>query len=97
MEGHILLDPLHINSGELGRMSPEKAFTLGVEWATLRLIIDTDPDGQVDMDLHSENVARITSLCHSRGRPVEDVERVDATWTSLSVLPTPRNVLRLVR
>jgi len=97
MEGHILLDPLHINSGELGRMSPEEAFTLGVEWATLRLLIDTDPNGQIDMDLHSENVGRITTLCLSRGRAVTDVMRLDDTWTSLSVQPTPRNVLRLVR
>jgi hypothetical protein len=97
MEGHILLDPLHINCGELGRITPEKAFTLGVEWATLRLIVDTDPNGQVDMDLHTENVDRIISLCHSRGRAVADVEKIDDVWTSLSVLPTAKNVLRLVR
>jgi hypothetical protein len=97
MEGHILLDPLYINSGELGRMTPELAFTLGVEWATLRLIVDMDPDGQIDMDLHTENVGRITALCHSRGRGVADVAKVDDVWSSLSVLPTEKNVLRLVR
>jgi hypothetical protein len=97
MQGHILLDPLHIESGELGRITPEAAFALGVEWATLRLIIDTDPDGQIDMDVHSGNVDRIVALCHSRGRGVADIERLDDTWTSLSVLPTERNVLRLVR
>ena len=97
MQGHILLDPLHIESGELGRMTPEKAFTLGVEWATLRLIIDSDPDGQLDMDVHTENVSRITTLCNDRGRSVVGISRVDDTWSSLSVLPTPTNVLRLVR
>lgn len=97
MEGHILLDPLHIASGELGRMTPEKAFTLGVEWATLRLIIDTDPNGQIDMDVHTENVGRVTALANARGRSVVGLSKVDDTWSSLSVLPTAKNVLRLVR
>jgi hypothetical protein len=97
MEGHILLDPLFIDSGELGRMTPELAFTLGVEWATLRLIVDMDPNGQIDMDLHSENVERIITLCNSRGRAVADVAKIDNVWSSLSVMPTASNVLRLVR
>lgn len=97
MNGHILLDPFHIECGELGHTTPEKAFSLGVEWATLRIIIDTDPHGQIDMDVHSENVARVIALCHSRGRGVASIEKMDETWTSLSVLPTARNVIRLVR
>lgn len=97
MDGHILLDPLHIDCGELARVPPEKAFTLGVEWATLRFLIDSDPDGQIDMDLHNENVERITDLCNSRGRSVLNVEKLDSTWSSLSVMPTAKNVLRLVR
>jgi hypothetical protein len=97
MQGHILLDPLHIDCGELGRITPEKAFTLGVEWATLRLIVDTDPNGQIDMDIHNENVDRIVKLCCSRGRGVENIAKLDDTWSTLSVLPTAKNVLRLVR
>jgi len=97
MVGHILLDPLHIDCGELGRVSPEKAFTLGVEWATLRLFIDADPNNRIDLDLHTENVDRVASLCHSRGREVVGIEKVDETWTSMSVLPVMKNVIRLVR
>lgn len=97
MEGHILLDPFHIDCGELGHMTPEKAFALGVEWATLRLFIDTDPKSRIDIDLHTENVERISSLCHSRGREVTGIERLDETWTSMSVLPAADNVVRLVR
>ena len=97
MEGHILLDPLHIDCGELGRISPEKAFELGVEWATLRLFIDADPTNRIDLDLHSENADRVVSLCHARGREVIGVEKVDDTWTSMSVLPVASNILQLVR
>ena len=97
MTGHILLDPLHIDCGELGRITPEQAFTLGVEWATLRLFIDADPNNRIDLDLHTENVERVIALCHARGREVADVEKVDETWTSMSVLPVVKNVIQLVR
>lgn len=96
MKGCILIDPLHIDHGELSTVTPEKAFTLGVEWATLRLFIDTDPYSRIDIDLHKENVDRVVSLCHDRGRDVVNVETLDTTWASISVLPMAENVLRLV-
>jgi len=96
MSSHILLDPFNIDNGELGRIAPEKAFTLGVEWATLRLLIDADPYSRIDLDIHKENVDRIKSLCNARGREVIDIMPVDDTWTSMSVMPRERNVLRLV-
>lgn len=95
---YVLLDPFYIDQGELGRMPPEEAFTLGVEWATLRLILDSDPSASVSLELHTKNVERITKLCSSRGREVSEVtHHDDGVYSSLVVEPKPKNVLRLIR
>jgi hypothetical protein len=95
MQEQLVSDPFYIDSGELRRTTPEEAFVLGVEWATLRLLIDADPHSPLDIDIHQANAERVSALCQSRGRMMKS-EPVDSSWLSISILPVPKRVLRLV-
>jgi hypothetical protein len=95
VQEQIVSDPFYIDSGELKRITPEDAFVLGVEWATLRLLIDADPHSPLNIDIHHENAERVSALCHSRGRIMQS-EPVDSIWLSISILPVSKRNLRLV-
>lgn len=98
-DGYVLLDPFHIDNGELGHMTPEEAFTLGVEWATLRLLLDSDPDATLSIELHTKNADRISKLCATRGREVSELveHEDDKEFCSMTVEPKPMNVLCLMK
>ena len=63
---HKLVFPFDVDNGSLGKVSPEEAFALGVEWAMFRARLE---NGQPFTDLFlANNAARLEKLAERLGR-----------------------------
>jgi len=60
-----LVEPFGIDGGALVGLSPERAFTLGVEWALVTRSLDSGDGGP--FVVHKENADLLRSACQRRG------------------------------
>ena len=79
---HELVEPFDIDHGELDGIRPQVVFYLGVEWQSLRELLDTGH--AIDTTIHSENGERVGKMCLRRGRQFEVVP-YDDQWSFLKV------------
>lgn len=78
-----LMDPFNIDSGELVGLTPQQAFTLGVEWQLLRTEAAAK-EAPFTAIIHRENVARCLAMLRCQQRAAK-WRQIDGVWAELSI------------
>lgn len=79
MDDFRLVEPFEIDAGELDGLTPEQAFTLGVEWEMVRRALEIYERKKV---VHRANCMRIVRMARRHGREVP-WKHLDDHWSEL--------------
>jgi hypothetical protein len=75
--------------------TPEESFELGVEWASVRALLEIDPNQRIDVDINPKNRYRVTLLCEELHRTVSSYQFHNGL-VNLVIQPARHFELRLI-